>query len=213
MFERCFTFDCGLRRLASQLLYRVVDPFVLRLRHWAQPLMTVECFQNINPDLIFHRFGVHVGRRWFGLLSAIFACWLTSFYRMGNALLGMLFLRKTPAWKSLPFATLLYDQTLSGFYWLVLVVDNHPFELVKLECFHKDLLLLLELKLLLGIWINKRVSCISWHISRVGLVGGVENRKPNCILCWRGPFNSVLRVSTDVKMVARVHVDASIFKA
>jgi hypothetical protein len=213
MFKRCFIFDCGLWRLASQLLYRVVYPFVLRLRHWAQPLMAVECLQNINPDLVFHGFSVHVGTRWFGLISAVFACRLTSFDGMGNALLGLLLLRKTTAWKSLPFATLLYDQTLSGFYWLVLVVNNHPFELVKLECFHEDFLLLLELELLLRIWIYKRVTCVSWHISRVGLVGRVENREPNCILCWRGPFNSMLRVSTDVKMVTRVHVDASIFEA
>jgi hypothetical protein len=49
----------------------------------------------------------------------------------------------------LSLSLLLNDQTLTGFDWLILVVDNHAFELVELECFHEHLLLLLELKLFL----------------------------------------------------------------
>ena len=82
------------------------------------------------------------------MISAILAGRLTSFVWMRNALLSLL-LRKTTARKSLPLCSLLNDQTLTSFNWLALVVDDHAFELVKLESFHKHFLLLLELKLLL----------------------------------------------------------------
>lgn len=202
-----------LRRFTSQLLHSIVDPLVLRFWHGTQSLMTVKCFQDIYLNLVFQSFCVHV-RSWrFRLFFTIFASWLAPFVWMRNALLGLLFLWKTSAWKRLTFASFMYDQTLPSFYWLVLVVYNHLFELVKLKCFHEDFLLLLKLELFLRIWIRKWISYVSWHIIQSSMVGRVEDGQPNCILWGCCPLDSVLLVSAYVDMITWIHVDASIFKS
>ena len=113
--------------------------------------MAVECFQYIHLNLVFQSFGVHVRFGGFRLFSTVFARRLTPLYWVRSTLLSLMLTRETSARKSLTFASFLYDETLPSLSWLVLVIDNHLFELVKLECFHKDFLLLLELKLLLRI--------------------------------------------------------------
>jgi len=174
--------------------------------------MTVEFFPNFLPDLVLLFFSVRVSSRRFRLICSCFASRFTSFVLELNTLYNLLLRNVTTASCNFGFPAFLNDQALTGFDLLVLIVDNHSFELVYLECFHEHFLLFLKLKLLLrSRWILF-LSFVSRNRTHIHLLRGIENRNPNRILGRICPVNSMLCVSADINVISRVHIDASMLE-
>lgn len=156
------SFLCWNRRVLLQLLNCVVNPFVLRFWHRAKSLIAIKCLLDILAYVIFYIFIKPMSRR-LGVLP-VFVRWLTSFNCTRRPVLITLLGSKTTAIGEMPaFTSFLYDKTFSIFSLTLIIVKNHLLKLIKLKCLHKPLLLLLEIKLFLGIWVMKTgVPFVSW---------------------------------------------------